>query len=187
MDGADVPGIGPGGNGDADRLKRLQILQRDIVSFLNRGEDSFGLRYRGLETVRHFVGWQFGYVEGGDHFRIAPRFLFRGQLQFVRESAAVTFEHDQRRGENRALFLEERDEALIDQLVGDAVDQEVGAFLDRGAGGLELGRMHRHAQFQPVAFLDDRLHYRPENRGAFDIGLARRRRRLRRWHDIPNL
>ena len=53
--------------------------------------------------------------------------------------------------------------------------EEIGAFFDRDARGLELGRVHGHAQFARVAFLDHGASNGPENCGAFGVGLTRRR------------
>ena len=174
MDRADVPRVGPGGDGDPGVLERFQVLQRDIVGLPDAIEDGLGLRERGLDAIGNFVGRQLRHVERRDHFGVAPRFFFRGEIQLAREGAAVTFEDNERRREDRAALFQKLDEALVDQLVGHAMDEEIGAFFDRDARGLELGGVHRHPQLARVAFLDDRVNNGPEDRRAFGVGLARR-------------
>ena len=108
------------------------------------------------------VGGQLCYIERRDHFRVAPRFFFRREIQLAREGAAVTFEDNKRGREDRAALFQKLDEALVDQLVGHAMDEKFGAFFDRDAGGLEFGGVHRHAQLERVAFLDDGVDDGPE-------------------------
>ena len=55
------------------------------------------------------------------------------------------------------------------------MDQEIGAFLHGSTRSFQLGGVDRDAQLQPVCFRDDGMNDRPEDRGPFDVGLARSR------------
>ena len=60
------------------------------------------------------------------------------------------------------MLFQQPNECIVDQFVGDAVDEKVGAFLDRGARGFQLSGVNSDAQFQPVTFRDDRVNNGPE-------------------------
>ena len=152
----------------------FRFFKRDVVGLLDAIEDGLRIRHRGLDPIGDFVGRQFRDVERRDHFRVAPRFFFRGELELVREGAAVALEDDEGGREDGSLLLEEFHESVIDRFVGHAVDQKIGAFFDGGARGFQLGGVNGHAQLQPVRFRDDGVNDRPEDRGPFDVGLARR-------------
>ena len=162
VDGADVPGISPGCDGDAGVLERLQVLERDIVGLLDAIEDRIGIRERGLDALGHFVGGNSCDVERRDHFRVAPRFFFRREIQLVRERAAVAFENDERGRQDRAAFLSRAGRTLIHEFVVHAVNEKIGAFFDRGARRLQLGRVHGDANLARVAFFDDGMNDGPE-------------------------
>ena len=55
MNGADVSRIGAGRDCDAGLLQRSQVLERDIVGFLDPIERVFRLGKRRLDPIRQFI------------------------------------------------------------------------------------------------------------------------------------
>ena len=149
---------------------------------MNAIENRLRILHRLLDPIGPLVFRNLRHVEGGDHFRISPSFFFRGQLQFVREGAAVTFEDNERRREHRAFVFQQFHKGIVDRFVGDAVDKKIGPFFGGGARGLELSGMNGDAQLETVTLFHDRMNDRAENSRPFRVALPRRRRRRRtRW------
>ena len=142
MNGADVSRIGSGRNRNPSVLKYLQILERHVISMLDSIKNGIRVFKRLLHSIRQLIWRNFGDVERGDYFGITPRLFFSCQIQLVGEGAAVALEHDQGWAKNRAFFLEQADERLIDGFINNAVDQQIGAFFHRGPRRFQLGRVH---------------------------------------------
>ena len=83
MDGADVSGVSARCNRYAGVLQFFQIRQRDLVSFLDPIQRLLRFRQRALDPIRQFVLWNLRHVERRNHFRIAPRFFLRRQVQLM--------------------------------------------------------------------------------------------------------
>ena len=80
MNRADVSSISAGRNCYSGILQRFQVLERDIVGFLDPIERVFRLGQRRLDPVRQFIRRNLCHIKRRDHFGISPRFFFRGQI-----------------------------------------------------------------------------------------------------------
>jgi hypothetical protein len=74
---ADVSGVGAGGDRDSGVLERFQILQGDVISFLDAIERGIRIGERGLNAIGQLVRRQFRDVECRDHLRMPQAFSSR--------------------------------------------------------------------------------------------------------------